>query len=213
VTVETLEEPRGRYLRAILDGDRGAALDAAFSHGKAGHPLVDVYVDVLQEALYEVGRLWETNRITVADEHMATAVTQYVMSRLYQEIPPAGTRRGRAVVTGVQGELHQLGANMVADALDSEGWNVMFLGADVPVEGVVETVARHRPELLGISSTMYFNLPKVVELVEAVRGKLGGSAPRVILGGGAFRTVRSLPPALAGCPVALDVRKALALTR
>jgi methanogenic corrinoid protein MtbC1 len=165
-------------------------------------------MDVLQEVLYELGRLWETNRITVADEHMGTAITQYVMSNLYPHLEIAENRRGKAVMTGVQGELHQVGANMVADVWAGDGWDVMFLGTNVPPAGIIQSIRQHGADLFGISSTMLFNIPKVIELVEAVRKEFGESV-HVILGGGAFKALQERPRELEGCVVGLDLREAL----
>lgn len=207
----SLVDLRDRYVYAILQGQRRLALQLILGAQESGHSMYDIYVDVFQEALYEVGRRWETNIITVADEHMATAITQYVMSHLYQGMAAAGQSRGNAVITGIQGELHQVGANMVADALETRGWNVVFLGTDVPSEGVVETVARHKATLLGISATMFFNIPKVEALVQEIRQEYGVNAPRIVLGGGAFRWSRSLPGPMKGLSVATDLRQAVTL--
>jgi methanogenic corrinoid protein MtbC1 len=175
------------YLEAILSGDRQAALGVALGAVEAGMDVRDVYVDVLQESLYEVGRLWEANRISVSTEHLATAVTQAVLARLYERLPRPEATRGRVVLTGVEGELHQVGGHMVSDALESDGWDVKFLGTNVPAPDVLTAVSEHRPEVLGISCTMLQNLPKVSFLIGAVRALFKTSAPCIVVGGGAFR--------------------------
>jgi methanogenic corrinoid protein MtbC1 len=203
---------RQEYLKEILAGKRKTALEIIMDAYRGGYPIPGIYMDVFQEALYEVGRLWETNQITVADEHMGTAITQYVMSNLYQHLEIADEQRGKVVMTGVQGELHQVGANMVADVLEADGWDVTFLGTNVPAEGVIQSIRQHGPDLFGISSTMFFNIPKVIQLVETVHKEFGDSV-RIMLGGGAFRALQKLPGELEGCIVALNLREALDRTR
>ena len=200
------------YLAEILAGKRKTSLEMIMDAYRGGYPIPGIYMDIFQETLYEIGRLWESNRITVADEHMGTAITQYVMSNLYQHLEMSDEQRGRLVMTGVQGELHQVGANMVADVLEADGWDVLFLGTNVPAEGVLQSIRQHGADLFGISSTMLFNLPKVIQLVEAVRNEFGNSV-RIMLGGGAFRTLDILPPELEGCLVALNLRESLDRTR
>jgi methanogenic corrinoid protein MtbC1 len=200
------------YLKEILAGQRKAALEIIMDAYRGGYSIPDIYMNVFQEVLYEIGRLWETNRITVADEHMGTAITQFVMSNLYQHLEIADAQRGKLVMTGVQGELHQVGANMVADVLEADGWDVLFLGTNVPAEGVIQAIRQQQPDLFGISSTMFFNIPKVIRLVEAVRKEFGDSV-RIMLGGGAFRGLPELPGELVGCMVALNLREALDRTR
>jgi methanogenic corrinoid protein MtbC1 len=149
-------------------------------------------MDVLQHAMYEVGRLWEGNRISVAEEHMATAITQFVIAQLYQRLSPAANARGRVVITGVQGELHQVGANMVADVLEEMGWDVRFLGSNMPHSGILNVVNEFQPELVGISATMLFNVPQVRTLVREIRDRFPTDPPRIVVGGAAFKTAPKL---------------------
>ena len=203
---------RETFLQAILGGHRTAATNVALL-ALGDHLPVDVYVEVVQEALYAVGRLWETNRITVAQEHMATAISQFVVAQMFRSLPSLGAQHGRIVITGVEGERHQLGAHMLADALEAEGWDVRFLGVDLPQGGVLEAVETFHPRVLAISATMLFNLPKVTALVGEVRRRFGADEPRIILGGGAFRSAPVLWREMGVDGCALDLRQALALVK
>ncbi|MEX2048669.1 MAG: cobalamin-dependent protein [Gemmatimonadota bacterium] len=180
------ETERRLYVQAILEGNRRAALNVTLEALRVGATVADVYVEILQPAQYEVGRLWERSKITVAKEHMATAVTQYVVAQLYPRLEVPDTVRGNALITGVRGELHQLGANMVADVLESDGWNTRFLGTQLPHQDVLDAIGEHAPRLLGISATVLFNLPAVADLIEDVR-RVHGTEVTILVGGGAFR--------------------------
>ena len=90
------------------------------------------------------------------------------------------------MITGIEGELHQVGANMVADMLESDGWDVRFLGANVPHDAVLRAVEDHRADVLGISTTMLFHLPVVEHLVQSARERFGNEL-KVVVGGAAFR--------------------------
>jgi methanogenic corrinoid protein MtbC1 len=173
----------------------------------------DVYVDVLQESLYEVGRLWETNRVSVSVEHLATAITQLVLARLYESLPRPPANRGRFLLTGVEGELHQVGGHMVADALESDGWDVKFLGANVPAADVLTAISGFRPEVLGVSCTLLQNLPRVSFLIGAVRRTFPESAPRIVVGGGAFRSAPEKAAELGADSWAPDIRAAVGVAR
>jgi methanogenic corrinoid protein MtbC1 len=174
------------YIEAVLGGHRTAALNVALELLRRGLSVPDVYTRLLQAALYEVGRRWELNEISVSTEHMATAITQFVVSHLYLHLDIPDRKHGNAIVTGVQGELHQLGANMVADVLEADGWNVRFLGTQMPHNEIMKAVEEHEPRLIGISTTMLFNLSHVADLVELIRASSGVDT-RIIVGGGAFR--------------------------
>lgn len=203
---------RDVFTQAALAGDRVAAANVAREAVLAGHPVVDVYVDVLERSQVEVGRLWESNRITVGVEHLATAVTQYVLAQMFPLLERSAIRRGRAIVTGIEGESHQLGGHMVADLLESEGWDVMFLGTNSPTEDVLRLVAEHRPRFVGISAATLINLPKVVTLIARLRAG-AGQAPKVIVGGALFRTMPALWQEVGADAFASDLREVAALAR
>ena len=209
---DALRSHREVYLQAILGGERKAALTVALELLRDGRSVTDIYCDVLQPAQQELGRLWEANRITVAREHMGTAITQFVIAQLYSHIERADTPRGRAVVTGVEGELHQLGANMVADVLEADGWDVRFLGTQTPQRDVLSAIEEHKPLLLGVSTTMLFNLRNASSLVEQARLQFG-SDMKIIVGGGAFCSTPGLWQDIGADSFGLDLREAVARVR
>ncbi len=205
---ERMNDLQSTYLQAILEGDRRAAQQIAIEALDAGLSLADLYRDVLQECMYAIGELWETNQISVADEHMATAITQTVMAEVYQRVPWSDESKGRVVLTGVQGEMHQIGAHLVADTLDINGWDVMFLGADVPHDDVLMFVEKHEAEVLGISATMLTNIGRVTAMIDHVRERFNDDL-RVIVGGAAFGARPDLWQEIGADGYALDLADAV----
>jgi methanogenic corrinoid protein MtbC1 len=199
------------YLQAALQGDRRAATYIALDALQRVTDVVDLYVDLFQATQYELGRMWQENQITVAEEHMATAITQYVMGQIYSRFDGRDRNRGRLVITGIEGELHQVGANMVADVLEARGWNVRFLGTNAPQEGVLQAIEEHKADAVGISATMLLSIPKTVSLVEGMRSRFQTECPRIILGGRAFISAPALVQELGAEGPATDLRSALAL--
>jgi MerR family transcriptional regulator, light-induced transcriptional regulator len=177
---------RELFTAAVLKGRRQAATGIARQAFRDGHSTVEVYTRIFQESQYEIGRLWAENRISVAQEHLATAVTQFVIAQVYGDLPVSDLTRGNVVITGVEGELHQVGANLVSDVLESEGWDVRFLGTQMPHAGILDVIEEHEAACVGISATMLFSLPKVRILVDEVRQRHGDEL-RIIVGGAAFR--------------------------
>lgn len=201
------------FLQSLLQGERQGALGIAREALRiAAHP-TDVYVELFQRSLGEIGRRWQLNRITVAQEHMATAIVQFVLAQLYSSLDRSAPVRGNALVTGVEGELHQVGANLVADALELDGWRVHFLGTNVPHDGILAAAAEMKADVVGISATMVFNVDPVARLVEGVRGMKRASAPHILVGGGAFRNAPNLWKDVGADGSARDVRGACAVAR
>ena len=199
------------FLAAIVTGKRQAAMNIVDEALRAGHSHVDIYVSVFAEALHRVGTLWETNQISVAEEHIATSITQYAIASIYPRLVPSAVSRGNMVVTGVAGELHQIGANLVADAMEANGWTVRFLGTNLPHAAVLAAVDEISADVLCISTTIVANLPSVGELVRTVRGKLNRSSPRIVLGGAAYRHASEFAREIGGSEAIADLRQGLAM--
>lgn len=179
-TEADINDKRSAYLQAVLSADRRAALTVVELALRTSGP-ASVYVDVIATAMHEVGRLWQSNRISVAREHIATAVTQYVLAQIYSQQSPSDRKRGKAVVSGMQGEFHQLGAHMAADILDFDGWDVRFLGTNMPHDGIVAAVEEHEATVVGLSATMLFSTPKLGALINDIKKRLPST--RVLVGG------------------------------
>jgi methanogenic corrinoid protein MtbC1 len=165
-----LDELLSRYLAAQLGGDRREALRLVLEEGLvAGHGVLELQVEVIQAAQREIGRLWQVNRISIAQEHMATAISHVVMARLFDEAR-ADPRLGRKVVVAcVEGEYHEFPARIVADFLDLGGFDVRYLGANVPTDDLMRLLREERPDLLALSVTMSFNIAALRRVVARVR--------------------------------------------
>jgi MerR family transcriptional regulator, light-induced transcriptional regulator len=197
------------FTRAILQGQRKAAAGLVMEEVEKGASLLDIYLDVLEAAQFEIGRLWETNTISVAEEHMATAITQYVIAQLYPRINRSDAIKGRIVVTGVEGEFHQIGPNIVADVLEASGWDVRFLGTNVPHRDILRAIEKHSANVVGISVMMLFNVPLLINLIESIHRAFGRENLRVVIGGGAFRSRPGIWKETGAQGFAQDAREAL----
>lgn len=158
-----------------------------------GMSLAALYQRVITPAMHELGRLWAEGAITVADEHLATAVTHRVLAAmrppyLFEQSPGPGSEKPCALLAAVQGEQHALGLRMAADLLEDEGYRIAYLGADVPTDALLQAVRTLSPDLLGLSATMPESTRYLEGAVEAVRRE----SPRLplVLGGQGSRSPR-----------------------
>ncbi len=206
------ESIRDGYLAALLTGDREGALRLAREAVTAGIPLLDVYCDVIQESLRKIGVLWQRDLISVASEHIATAIATANLATLQSEAPRAVKHSGRALVSGVDDEYHLVGAIIVSSALELAGWDVRFLGTDLPADAIVATVSSERPLLVGFSATLSTNVDSVAELIERTRA-LGAASwkPYVIVGGQAFLDAGDLWRIVGADALGRDARSAVEL--
>jgi methanogenic corrinoid protein MtbC1 len=180
-----------RYLAAQLAGDRREALRLVLEDGlRSGLPAATVR-DVIRCAQRQIGVLWQENRISIAEEHMATAISQLALAHLYQHAPAAPANGKKVLVACVDGELHEFPARLVADALDLAGFTVKYLGASVPNDSLVSVVKQERPDLLALSATMSFHAAALEAAVTRIRTEVRG-APPIAIGGQACDWAKGL---------------------
>lgn len=174
----------GEFLVGLLAGDRAKCSALTWGYLGQNPSIKDLYEEVFKVALYEVGRLWETNRISVASEHLATAITEGILNELFDQISAGQKSQRKVVVACVENEQHQVGIKMVADLFELRGWESFFLGAGIPTTELVMFVRETRPDMLAISLTVYFNFTCLLRMLELLRKEF--PALPIILGGQAF---------------------------
>ena len=183
---DDLAELRAAYLDAILAPEARLARRLVLEAADAGAPVARIYLDVLRPALHEIGRLWEEAKIGVAQEHLATQITQSVLAELSLSLTgneAVGAGR-RALVSCSPGELHVLGGQMVADFLEADGWEVLLLGADVPAGEVAALALEHEVELVALSTALPAHLLAAGVTCAALRRL--PEPPFIVAGGQAY---------------------------
>jgi MerR family transcriptional regulator, light-induced transcriptional regulator len=207
----TVEETYTQYLAAITRGERRRAFATVAAARDAGLDLRTLYLEVFQPALREIGRLWQANRLTVAEEHLATAITQSAMLHLFGtlEFPePAGPL---LIAACVDAERHEIGLRMLCDFLDLEGWETFYLGAAVPAESLARMVRDRRPRAVALSASIAPHLPQLRDAIAAVREAAAPDPPLVVVGGRPFLEQPGLAATLGADLTASDAAEAAAL--
>jgi methanogenic corrinoid protein MtbC1 len=185
-TAEALPSPErlaAQFLEAALAGRAHDARRVLVDAYDAGLSLDQLYTGALGPALCEAGRRWEDGEITVADEHEVSALARDVVGELAARQPTPQPPRGVAVAACVTGEAHDLVLRMIASLLAGNGYNVHFLGANVPVEDLVGAVRDRRPTLLLLSATMPDRVTALVAALQAIDALPKPERPRVLVGG------------------------------
>ncbi|WP_102417306.1 B12-binding domain-containing protein [Mycobacterium sp. 4858] len=172
---------RERLWGALTDRDEYAAAATVFAAMDAGMTAEDVLLEVIAPVQHKVGTEWAANRISVAQEHAATAINDRVIAALSH--PPAGkavTHGGRVAVACVDGEWHALPARLLAEVLRLRGWQVDFLGAQVPTPHLIAHLHQHGPDVVALSCSIPTRLPTAHAAIVACQ-----SAGFPVLAGGA----------------------------
>ena len=199
---------REEFVAALTSGDANLAELIALDAVAEGMLVADLYVDIIGPALEEIGHQWEHGRMTVADEHLATGIAWDVMRLVGRTATryPRRTRE-RVLLAAVGGEGHVTGLRMIGDLAEGHGFDVRYLGAALPVASIGAIIAKHEPEIVGLSVTMAGTAAQLGPALEEVQAS--GHAPRGVLVGG-----RGVTPVLredARVRYAPDARTALAI--
>lgn len=186
-------ETRDRFMQALLKGDRRTALEISGQEAVQPEDLERFYEETMKPAMYRIGEMWESGNVAVSEEHLASALGNMIVSSQYIRVmEDSKPVKGRILVTTASNEYHVLGAQMLANTLEADGWEVDFLGANTPSTDLVRYIEESSPDIVAISATMPFNLIHVQEVVGRIREEFQVKRPRIMLGGLAFMGQRDL---------------------
>jgi methanogenic corrinoid protein MtbC1 len=176
------------YFDRLLKRDLAGA-GRCIAAARDSMPLAEVYTDIIQGVMYQVGEEWLHNRITVAQEHYVTAATQMVLTEFYPQLLERPKNGRRVIIACIGSELHELGARMVSDLFEDAGWDSIFLGAAVPEEALLATIGAEKPEVCALSVALQQGVAECAALVAKIRK----SYPQVMIavGGHAFVNLTS----------------------
>ncbi len=207
------QELAREYQQLVLNRDKRGAVRLILDSAESGIPVQELYIGVLQPVQREIGNLWQNAKISVAQEHYCTAVTQLVMSQLYSYIFTQKRNGHRMVMTCVGGELHEVGARMVADLFELDGWDTYYMGANAPTDSILSAISDNQAELLGVSVTMNYGIVAVRKLIKEIRSSDDTSHIRILVGGRPFLLSESLWGSTGADSFAPDAEKAVAVGR
>ncbi|MEO6155407.1 MAG: EAL domain-containing protein, partial [Thermomonas sp.] len=167
-------------LLAGADDESNAIVDRKRAEG---HGLLEVNQELVRPALYCIGKKWRSGQVSVAQEHVATAVALSVMSRDLARSTAADPCGKKVLLACVNGNHHEVGLQMVADAFTLAGWEVNFLGANVPGDALIEHARHWCPDLLGLSASLPEHVRELSLLVDGLRLALQEKCPPILVGG------------------------------
>jgi MerR family transcriptional regulator, light-induced transcriptional regulator len=197
------------YVEALIKADQRQADQLVQRTLLGGATAGDVYLDLFQKAAYEIGWRWQTNKVTVAQEHLATAIIERQMGDLHSSFKPTALKFKTVILGCVEHELHRIGSRMIADFFEQDGWNVIYLGQDVPTEAFISIAHDIQPDLIGVSAQMVIRLPALSNFINQLNRQGLGGIP-VMAGGQPFIQQPDLFKNLNIHFSGTDARKALA---
>jgi 5-methyltetrahydrofolate--homocysteine methyltransferase len=142
----------------------------------------------LTEDLRKMGDKFGTGEIWFIDLMAAANTVQAAVSVLEPEIKRRGIKQktmGKFLIGTVEGDIHDIGKNIVTLLLKANGYEVIDIGVDIPVEIFIENVKRIKPDFLGLSSLLTSSMPEQKKVIEALAKNGLRDTLKVIIGGAA----------------------------
>lgn len=175
-----------RLGRAVIDGDRDgitALVDEALAAGMA--PL-KVSNEGLLPGLEEVGRRFEKNQVFLPQVMQSAEAMQKGFNRL-KEVMPAGTvaTHGRILMATVEGDIHDIGKNIVCTLLENHGFEVIDLGKNVSAERIIAAALEKKVDAVGLSALMTTTMTEMEKVIHRLKGQ---GVPCFTMVGGAVVT-------------------------
>ncbi|MCT9093572.1 cobalamin-dependent protein [Streptomyces sp. ASQP_92] len=168
---------------AVFAGDEHTATGLVRRALDEGHDPESVLLDVIARVQVKVGEEWAADRMSIAQEHAATAINERAVAALSMHAAVrTAPERGRITVACVDGEWHALPARLLSEVLRLRGWRVDYLGAQVPVPHLIGHLHRTGPQLVALSSSIATRLPTAHATITACQA----AGVPVVAGGAAF---------------------------
>ncbi|MGD9994494.1 MAG: B12-binding domain-containing protein [Salinivirgaceae bacterium] len=183
-TSEKLQAIQNEFISALLSGNRAACSFIARNYLESSNDFIHLYENIIRHALYKVGKLWESNQISVATEHLATTIAESVLNEFYETLISEQRLAKKVVVASVANEFHQVGQHMVSHVFENQGWDTFILGSNLPTNDLIDFIKQNKPDVLALSLTLYFNLPVLIELLTVIENTFPDL--NVVVGGQAF---------------------------
>ncbi len=187
-----LENLLDQYLDPLLSGNRQECREVIHKSLRLGMDPKSIYHQVLWPAMERVDQLYRADRINKAVENMACRINRALADQVQSRLPRTQTNGKKLMVLCADNEPEELGAQMVSDLFEADGWTVFFLGGGVPHDEVLGMIGQVRPEMLLIFGTQPSGVPGVRRLIDLIREVGVHPTMNTMISGGVFNRADGL---------------------
>jgi methylmalonyl-CoA mutase cobalamin-binding domain/chain len=174
------------FVKAIADLDENKALEIAKRRLESGEDPLRILED-LTKAAKIVGDKYASGEFFIADLVMAGEILKEVSELIRPKLKQLGKARsiiGKFVIGTVQGDIHDIGKNIVVTMAEANGFEVIDLGVDVPPEKFIEAIKKYEPDIVGLSGLLTPSIDAMKMTIDAIKAAGLRDKVKVIIGGG-----------------------------
>jgi len=181
-----------RYLDALLEGDRKHCRAVIEETLQSGTPANSVYIDVIWPIMVQIEELLRSDRITAIQEHLATRINRTIVNQLQNKLPRRPCKNKKIAVCCAPAELQELGAQIMADVFESDGWEVRFLGGGLNNDDILAFVNEYAPDILLVYGIAPKQAPTLRQLMDTIKDVNAWPNMRIMVSGGLFNRAEGL---------------------
>ncbi len=170
--------------QSVIDGNRNQTQELVKEAIAENVPAEQILKDGLICAMAEVGKKFEEGEYFVPEMLISARAMQNGMSLLRPHLVNAKVQAiGRVIIGTVQGDLHEIGKNLVGMMLEGAGFEVIDLGADVSPQKFIQAVQDHHPDLVACSALLTTTMPRMKDIIDALKENGFRDQVKVMIGG------------------------------
>lgn len=174
------------FTNYLISGNHKKCSEIANNYFKENdYTFLLLYENLLKSSLYKIGELWENNIISVATEHMASAIVENILNEFYDKIVSRKKIEKRVIVACTEKEYHQIGIKMVSDFFELNGWNSYFYGAGFSTDDLISKIRIIHPDIIALSLSIQVHLLNLEKMIDKIRQEFPDLP--ILIGGQAFR--------------------------
>jgi len=181
-----------KYINYLLKLKKEKAYQVIFDAIDSGISTKDLYINVFQKTQYELGRLYQLNKITKEEEYYVTTSTQNLISIISKNDILEKKKNITIITTGISEDLHELGIKMVSDFFNLEGWKTFYLGINIPNKDIIEAVINKKANILAVSVTLPYHIENLIVLIKEIKSNEKLNHLKIIVGGYPFNSLPNL---------------------
>lgn len=181
-----------RYLDVLLSGDRKNSRAIIEEALQRGIPANAVYMQIIWPIMVELEKLVAAERISQASEHMAVRINRTIVDQLQNKLPRRAGRSKKIAICCAPSEINELGAQIMADLFESDGWEVKFLGGGLTSDDILGFVNKYGPDILLIYGTNGKQVPEIRKLICTIKSVNAWPDMRIMVSGGVFNRAEGL---------------------
>lgn len=170
---------------AVLEMEEDEVVEISNEYIKSGYPVIDAIMDGLVDGMNKAGQLFEEEEYFVTDILLCSDAMYQGLNILKPHLPlEDGEKKVKGIIGVVEGDTHDIGKNLVKIMMETEGFEMIDLGRDVPSVKFIEEAKRINASFICLSTLMTTTMDGMKEVVELLKENEIRDDIKVIIGGG-----------------------------